>query len=292
MGYSKLCCKRIPAYSGNYTKGRNTKIKKITIHHMGGVLSCESCGAIWKRKGRNGSSHYGIGNDGRIANYVDENDTAWTDSNWNSNCQSVTIETSNSKAGGKWPVSNAALKSLIRLCADIAKRNKLGKLVKGKNLTWHMMYANTDCPGPYLLSKMDYIVSEANKILGGASKEKVDQILHKGSKVKFNGVFKVNEIKKPNRKYKNGAVGCYATCLGKPVGADDWIPCGPLAKCNSKGKNINNNAVLKVGDYWCCTKEFSVVNLEAPSKHAKNGIATLEADGVKFKVDCKVLKEV
>ena len=186
------------------------------------------------------------------------------------------------------PVSNAALKSLIRLCADIAKRNKLGKLVKGKNLTWHMMYANTDCPGPYLLSKMDYIVSEANKILGGASKEKVDQILHKGSKVKFNGVFKVNEIKKPNKKYKNGAVGCYATCLGKPVGADDWIPCGPLAKC----KNINNNAVLKVGDYWCCTREFSVINLEAPSKHAKNGIATLEADGVKFKVDCKVLKEV
>lgn len=292
MGYSKLCCKRIPAYVGNYTKGRNTTIKKITIHHMGGVLSCESCGAIWKRVGRKGSSHYGIGNDGRIANYVDENDTAWTDSNWNSNCKSVTIETSNSKTGGKWPVSDAALKSLIRLCADIAKRNKLGKLVKGKNLTWHKMYANTDCPGPYLMSKLDYIVKEANKILGGESKEKVDQILHKGSKVKFEGVFKVDELKKPNKKYKNGAVGCYKTCFGKPVGADDWIPCGPLAKCDSRGKQVNYDAVLKQGDYWCSNKTFKVIGLEAPSKHFKNGIATLEADGTKFKVDCKVLKEV
>ena len=181
---------------------------------------------------------------------------------------------------------------MIKLCADIAKRNKLGKLVKGKNLTWHKMYANTDCPGPYLMSKLDYIVKEANKILDGESKEKVDQILHKGSKVKFNGVFKINEMIYPNKKYKNGAIGCYATCCGKPVGNDDWIPCGPLAKCDSKGKNANYNAVLKKGDYWCCNKEFSVVALEAPSKYAKNGIATLQADGVKFRVDCKVLKEV
>lgn len=292
MGYSKLCCKRIPAYTGNYTKGRNTKIKKITIHHVSGVVSVETLGSIWKTVGRRGSSHYGIGNDGRIANYVDENDTAWTDSNWNSNCQSVTIETSNSKMGGKWPVSDAALKSLIRLCADIAKRNKLGKLVKGKNLTWHKMYANTDCPGPYLMSKLDYIIKEANKILGGESKEKVDQILHKGSKVKFNGVFRVNELKGISKKYKNGAVGCYATCYGKPVGENDWIPCGPIAKCDKKGKNINNNAILKKGDYWCCTKTFTVKSIEAPSKYTKNGVAVLEADGVKFRVDCGPLKEV
>ena len=48
--------------------------------------------------------------------------------------------------------------------ADIAKRNGMGKLVKGKNVTWHSMYKNTNCPGPYLLSKLDYIIEEANKI--------------------------------------------------------------------------------------------------------------------------------
>lgn len=165
MSNSSLARVKVPAYSGNYTKGRSgRKIKMITIHHMAGVLSAEKCGAIFQQKGRNGSSHYGIGNDGIIGLYVDESNTAWTNSNWDSNCKAVTIETSNSSVGGNWPVSDKALNSLIKLVADIAKRNNLGTLVKGKNLTWHRMYTNTTCPGAYLLSKMDYIVAEANKI--------------------------------------------------------------------------------------------------------------------------------
>lgn len=167
MSNSKLASKFIKAYDGNYSKNRTKwggKIKKITIHHVAGVVSIENLGKLWQRKGRNGSSHYGIGNDGRIGQYVDEKDVAWTDSNWNSNKNSVTIETSNSKTGGNWPVSDKALNSLIKLVADIGKRNNLGTLVKGKNVTWHSMYANTYCPGNYLRGKMDYIISEANKI--------------------------------------------------------------------------------------------------------------------------------
>lgn len=157
MSKSSLVNVNIPAYVGNYTKGRSKTIEKITIHHMAGVLTAEQCGKIFQTVGRCGSSNYGIGNDGRIALYVDEADTPWSDGNWDSNCKSVTIETSNSQAGGNWPVSDAALNSLIKLVADIAKRNSLGTLVKGKNLTWHQMYAATACPGNYLLSKMDYI---------------------------------------------------------------------------------------------------------------------------------------
>ncbi|MDY6154326.1 MAG: N-acetylmuramoyl-L-alanine amidase [Terrisporobacter sp.] len=148
MSNSKLASKFIKAYDGNYSKNRTKwggKIKKITIHHVAGVVSIENLGKLWQRKGRNGSSHYGIGNDGRIGQYVDEKDVAWTDSNWNSNKNSVTIETSNSKTGGNWPVSDKALNSLIKLVADIGKRNNLGTLVKGKNVTWHSMYANTTC---------------------------------------------------------------------------------------------------------------------------------------------------
>ena len=40
----------------------------------------------------------------------------------------------------------------------------MGKLVKGQNVTWHRMYTDTSCPGDYLLSKMDYIIEQANKI--------------------------------------------------------------------------------------------------------------------------------
>lgn len=164
MSNSTLATLKVPAYVGNYTKGRKSKITKITLHHMGGVLSAKRCGALFQDADRNASSHYGIGNDGTIALYVNEADTAWADGDWDSNCQSVSIETSNSVRGGNWPVSDAALKSLIKLVADIAKRNNLGTLVKGKNLTWHSMYDATACPGPYLLSKMDYIVAEANKL--------------------------------------------------------------------------------------------------------------------------------
>lgn len=165
MSKSNLVKINVPAYSGNYTKGRNgRKIEAITIHHMAGVLTAKRCGELWQTKGRNGSSHYGIGNDGTIGQYVDESNTAWTNGNWNSNCKSVTIEVSNSSVGGNWKVSDKALNSLIKLVADIGKRNNLGTLVKGKNVTWHSMFAPTTCPGQYLLSKMDYIISEANKI--------------------------------------------------------------------------------------------------------------------------------
>lgn len=158
----------IPASEANFTYGRSGyTLRKITVHHCAGVMSAESIGYLWQNPNRECSSHYGIGNDGRIGQYVDESNTAWTDSNWESNCTSVTIETSNCSTGGDWPVSDEALNSLIRLCADISIRNNLGYLVPGQNLTWHSMYSATTCPGDYLRARMQYIADEANKIIGG-----------------------------------------------------------------------------------------------------------------------------
>lgn len=165
MAVSPLATESYPAYAGNYSGPEARKnITAITIHHMAGVNSAAACGAIFQRPGRNGSSHYGIGVNGEIAWYVDENCVAWTNSNWPSNQCSVTIENSNSSTGGDWPVSDATLKSCIKLVADIAKRNGLGKLVPGENLTWHSMFAATSCPGDYLRNRMQYIADEANKI--------------------------------------------------------------------------------------------------------------------------------
>lgn len=156
----------VPAYEGNYTRGRyGHRIKYITIHHMAGRLSSYDCGRIFQTVGRAGSSHYGIGYDGHISQYVSESDTAWTNSNWLSNLESVTIEVSDNDMS--WYVNDETLNSLIVLVADIARRNNLGILVKGENVTWHSMFASTDCPGWYLLEKMDYIIAEANKINAG-----------------------------------------------------------------------------------------------------------------------------
>jgi len=107
---SNLVTFQVPAYEGNYTKGREGKqIKKITIHHMAGRLTAQRCGELFQRPGREGSSHYGIGYDGQIAQYVDEENTAWSDNNWESNTTSVTIETSNDSSGGDWPVNDITL---------------------------------------------------------------------------------------------------------------------------------------------------------------------------------------
>lgn len=172
MSNSRLAEKFIKAtHYSNDRSGR--KIEMIAIHHMAGVLSIEQCGSIFQGN-RQASSHYGIGNDGRIAQYVDEADTAWTNGHWDSNCKSVTIETSNCETGGDWRVGDLALNSLIKLVADIAKRNTI-ILEKGKTVVWHSMYVATTCPGSYLLSKLDYIIEEANKLING-QEEKTEVI--------------------------------------------------------------------------------------------------------------------
>lgn len=173
MSKSSLTQKVVPADEGNYTKGRSGRnIEAITIHHMAGRLTAEQCGRIFQTKGRYGSSHYGVGYDGSIANYVDEEDTAWTNSNWDSNCKSITIEISDND--NSWYVNDTTLNAVIRLVADIANRRGLGTLVPGKNLTWHSMFTSTDCPGDYLRSKMQYIADEANKINNESTSNEVN----------------------------------------------------------------------------------------------------------------------
>ena len=105
----------------NYTKispyknsPRNNKIKKITIHHMSGKLSVETCGNIFQN--RKASSNYGIDSNGRVGMYVEEKDRAWTSSSPSNDNQAVTIEVAND--GGpstNWHVSDKALAKLIDL---------------------------------------------------------------------------------------------------------------------------------------------------------------------------------
>ena len=166
---SKLTNKTMLAHSSNYTKGRKGyKICKITPHHMSGVLSGSQCAKIFQNSKRNASANYCIGVNGDIVCSVEEENRAWTSSSsWN-DCQAITIEVSNSKNSGNYPISNASWKSLIKLCVDICKRYKF-KLkydgTKNGSLTRHNMYANTDCPGKYLQSKFPELVKEVNKQL-------------------------------------------------------------------------------------------------------------------------------
>lgn len=298
MAYSPLACKFIQANPNNYTPNRSAwgqdRITEICIHYMCGNCSIETLGDIWQNPTRYGSSTYGIGSDGRIACYVDEDDIAWCNSNWDSNVRSASIETANLSPSDP-TVTDYALNSLIRLVADIAKRNGMGTLVKGKNVTWHSMYTSTSCPGSYLLSKMDYIVEQANKINNSEPTDlpiDADQVLTVGSKVAFNGIFKVDELIQPNSKYPNGALGCYATCYGKPCGENDYIPCDFIGTFEKGKERANYDAILKTNGNWVTDRVFNVVGVELPTKYTPNGVATLEYNGIKFRVDCEPLYEL
>lgn len=244
MSNSNLVSKRMIT-NKNYSKGRDgKKIEKITIHHCAGVMSVENIGNLFNSGTRQVSAHYGIGNDGRIGQYVDESNTAWTDGNWNSNCRSVTIETSNSAVGGDWKVSDRALNSLIKLVADIGKRNNLGTLVKGKNVTWHSMYSSTVCPGPYLLSKMDYIIAEANKI--NAPKEvalKIEDIPNKKVRLKIDAnLWNLNFTRyadaKSVKKFKKGDVIIVSAIAYHPIGAKYYLTEYSYSKKINNGFNV------------------------------------------------------
>lgn len=160
--------------SPNRSSPRSAVIDTITIHHMAGKLSIETCGEVFQNTGREASSNYGVGNDGRIGMYVEEKDRAWTTSSRANDNRAVTIEVANSAVGDAsgWPVSDAAMKSLIELCVDICKRNNIKKINftgdKTGNLTMHKWFASTLCPGPYLESKFQYIADEVNKQLDAA----------------------------------------------------------------------------------------------------------------------------
>ena len=174
MGYSDLVTyKRI---SPNKTS--NHVIDTITIHCMAGNLTVETCGNIFSNVNRKASSNYGIGSDGRVAVYVDENDRSWCSSNRENDNRAVTIEVANDGgADTGWHISDTALNTLIKLCADICKRNNIKELkwladksligqVDKQNMTVHRWFANKACPGDYLYNLHGYIADEVNKLLG------------------------------------------------------------------------------------------------------------------------------
>lgn len=167
--------------SPNRTSPRKNIIKKITIHHMAGNLTVESCGEVFASSAAQASSNYGIGTDGRIGLYVEEKDRSWASSSPDNDNQAVTIEVANDQIGGNWHVSDKALSKLIDLCVDICQRNGIKKLNytgdKSGNLTMHKWFADTSCPGPYLESKFPYIAEQVNKRLNSSTSIDNDQII-------------------------------------------------------------------------------------------------------------------
>lgn len=171
--------------SPNKTKNRKHKIDTITIHCVVGQLSVETLGKVFASSSRKASANYGIGSDGRIGMYVEEKDRSWCSSNASNDHRAITIECA-SDLKPPYAINDDVYSSLIKLCVDICKRNNIKELKwKGdktligktnqQNMTVHRWFANKDCPGDYIYSRLGKIAKEVNSQLN--NKKTIDLIV-------------------------------------------------------------------------------------------------------------------
>lgn len=171
--HSPLTNSIILAAANNHYVGRGGyKVCKITPHHMAGVMTGAQCARTFQNPTRGASANYCIGYEGDIVCNVDEVNAAGTSSNYINDAQAITIEVSNSQAGGNWPISEASWNSLVNLCVDICQRYGFRLSFDGTpngSLTMHKMFSATSCPGPYLESRMSELAATVNARLDGGS---------------------------------------------------------------------------------------------------------------------------
>lgn len=185
MSYSRLTNKVMLADGSNYTRGRGGyKICKITPHHMACQWTAERCAQSFQVPTRNASANYCIGSDGTIVCNVEEENRAWTSSNYYNDCQAITIEVANETCSPNWTISTKAWNALVNLCADICKRYGFRLNYTGNangSLTEHMMFASTGCPGPYLHARMAQLANEVNAKLSGTQTPSTPQTPQTGT---------------------------------------------------------------------------------------------------------------
>jgi len=167
VSYTKL--------SPNHSGQRKQPIDTITIHCVVGQCSVETLGNIFAPASRKASSNYGVGVDGRIGMYCEEQNRSWCTSSSANDHRAVTIEVA-SDTTHPYTVNAKAYAALIDLVTDICKRNNIKQLLwKGdksligqvdkQNMTVHRWFANKSCPGDYLYNRHGEIAAEVNKRL-------------------------------------------------------------------------------------------------------------------------------
>lgn len=157
--------------SPNHYQGRNGyHITHITLHIMVGHLT--GTDSVFQHP-NGASAHYGIGADGTIHQYVNENDGSWSDANYASNNSTISIEHEGGMNG--IPCTQACMNASAKLCADIAKRQGWTHLQHdglNGNIWLHREIPGTDhfgCPdrAPNSLD-VNYVINKANQLLQGA----------------------------------------------------------------------------------------------------------------------------
>ena len=132
-----------------------------------------------------------------------------------------------------------------------------------------------------------------NQLVGSASKPtaKADQILYKGSKVKFDGVFKVDILKSP---ISSNLFGCSALTgisfndyYNEKCQSYHWLPTAPFVECDQNGNPTKDQRLTGGKSYVKNDTIYTVQDIDVDSNSAK-----LNINGRDVWVFSKHLKEV
>ena len=167
--------------SPNHSGQRTHSIDRITPHCVVGQCSVETLGNVFLPTSRQASSNYGIGVDGRVGMYVEEENRSWCSSSASNDQRAVTIECASDNSE-PYAFKDVVYQRLIELCTDICKRNGKTKLLwlgdKSKTLgytpapdemvlTVHRWFANKSCPGDWMYARMGDLAEKVTAALGG-----------------------------------------------------------------------------------------------------------------------------
>ena len=146
---------RGPIPQSNYTVGRDGNAVELIVDHWT-VVMFEGAIRRFKDPASILSAHYVIGQDGRIAQLVSEDDTAYHAGRFEVNLRSIGIE---HEAGPAMAPSEALYAASARLHLEIAHRHGLDLSV-GTTVLPHHAIVPTECPGTLDLER---IVREAEE---------------------------------------------------------------------------------------------------------------------------------
>lgn len=184
MGYTNSPLVVYTGLSPNHSGQRTHSIDRITPHCVVGQLSAETICACFPA-GRDASCNYGIGTDGRVSLCVEEKNRSWCTSSNANDQRAITIECASNKTE-PYVMTDAVYATLIKLCADICKRNGKNKLLwfadKDKCLNYapksdemvitiHRWFANKSCPGDWLYARLGDLAAKVTAALGAAQQE-------------------------------------------------------------------------------------------------------------------------
>ena len=150
---------------GDDREGR--AIQGAIIHHGAGP---SVLGYVANWNSRNSHPNYHVAQNGDTTGIVHPTRQAFSTAHDVDNI-SISFEIDNSTGAPDWMITDNSFEAIIQVLLHHYKesgRKGFAKNIRGVNQTeffigWHSQYKATACPGPYILSKIDWLVAELNR---------------------------------------------------------------------------------------------------------------------------------